>query len=65
MATSNPDQTRREWHVVAEMIMLEAYGKMTASEIESACIGLRGFPEDETCAAALEKIDPDKKYRTG
>jgi hypothetical protein len=63
MTTGTASESAARWHEVAEQIMAGLYKNPTKSEAEALAIGLRCFPLDGTCIAALRKIDPNHEHR--
>ena len=51
------------WLSVAEGVLAGKHDDADRSEREAIAIGLRCYPKIKSCVLALNKIDPERKYR--
>ena len=51
------------WHAVAAAVLRGEHAGAKGSAAEALVIGLRCYPDDAECAAALKKVDPQGKFK--
>jgi hypothetical protein len=55
-------ESARLWHIQAELVLAGTDKDIDRSGREALAIGFRCYSQDRTCAAALNKIDPERKF---
>ena len=57
-----PEESAHAWRQVAAAVLRGEHAGAKGSAAEALVIGLRGYPDDAECAAAIKKVDPQGKF---